>query len=235
MVAIPAILRSGGGGRIKAQPAAEDAFAAAMRHSRRVRAYRRLIPLICVGLVVGPMLWSIVAPLARTNANVTVGAVSISGTRIRMDAPKLSGFNKDQRGYEVTARDAVQDLKTPSVVELNQLAGRMEQEPNSFLRVTAIWGRFDQTIDKLDLKGEVRVRSDKGHEADLRSARVDTKSGDIDSREPVEVRSKTGTINADSMILRENGKYVMFEGRVRSVFVPEQAEPEQQKTETKQP
>jgi lipopolysaccharide export system protein LptC len=237
MAAIPAIFRFGRGGSAKAQPkavgaAADDAFAAAMRHSGRVRMYRRVIPLICIGLVVGPVLWSVVAPLARTASNVTVGAVSISGTRIRMDAPKLSGFNKDPKASEVTARDAVQDIKTPSVVELNKLAGRMEQETNSFMRVTAEWGRFDQTADKLDLKGDVKVRTDKGHEADLKSARVDTKSGDIVSQEAVEVRSKSGIINADSMVLKDNGKYVMFQGRVRSVFTPEEAEAEAQPQQT---
>jgi lipopolysaccharide export system protein LptC len=245
MVAIPAIFRFRRGGRDKAQPTAvdagsdiartDDAFDDALRHSRRVRFYRKAIPLICIGLVVGPVLWSVVAPLARTASNVTVGAVSISGTRIRMDAPKLSGFNKDQKAYEVTARDAVQDLKTPSVVELNKLTGRMEQETNSFMRVTAEWGRFDQTADKLDLKGDVKVRTDKGQEADLKSARIDTKSGDIVSQEAVEVRSRSGTINADSMMLKDNGKYVMFEGRVRSVFTPEEAEAQPQQSETKKP
>jgi lipopolysaccharide export system protein LptC len=230
MLASPAIARFWSGRRPSlAKPAAagvrlDDAFRAAMRHSRRVRFLRRAIPTACVLLIVGPSLWNVVAPFATTAANVTVGAVSISGTRIRMDAPKLSGFKKDQKSYEVTARDAVQDLKSPNVVELNKVAGRMEQEANSFVRVTADWGKFDQSSDKLDLKGDVRVRHDKGYEADLRSARVDVKSGDIDTTEPVEIRSRSGTVNADSMILRDNGKHVVFTGRVRSVFVTEEAE-----------
>ncbi len=239
MLASPAIARFWSSRRAPAaSPAAsadqlDDAFRAALRHSRRVRLLRKLIPAACVLAIVGPFLWNVVAPLARTAANVSVGAVSISGTRIRMDAPKLSGFKKDQKSYEVTARDAVQDLKSPNVVELNNLTGRMEQEANSFVRVTADWGRFDQNIDKLDLKGSVRVRHDKGYEADLRSARVDVKSGDIDTSEPVEIRSKSGTINADSMILRDNGKHVVFSGRVRSVFVIEEADGEEPQAEVK--
>jgi lipopolysaccharide export system protein LptC len=230
MLASPAIARFWSGRRAPAaQPVAvgavlDDAFKAARRHSRRVRFLRKAIPAACMFAIVGPFLWNVVAPFATTAANVTVGAVSISGTRIRMDAPKLSGFKKDQKSYEVTARDAVQDLKSPNVVELNKVTGRMEQEANSFVRVTADWGRFDQAGDKLDLKGDVKVRHDKGYEADLRSARVDVKSGDIDTSEPVEIRSKSGTVNADSMILRDNGKHVVFTGRVRSVFVTEEAE-----------
>jgi lipopolysaccharide export system protein LptC len=233
-VAIPAFMRLGKGGTGQAQPMAEDAFAAAMRHSRRVRAYRRGIPVLCVGLIIGPILWNVVAPFARTVNNVTVGAISVEGTRIRMDAPKLSGFKKDQKSYEVTANDAVQDIKVPGVVELNRVSGRMEQDTNSFARVTADWGRFDQSADRLDLKGSVKVRTDKGQEADLKSARVDVKSGDILTQEPVEIRSKSGTINADSMILRDNGKHAVFEGRVRSVFVTEEVGEQPQQAERRQ-
>jgi lipopolysaccharide export system protein LptC len=202
---------------------AEDAYAAAHRHSRRVRALRRAIPVACALGLVLPVLWGIVAPYARTVPDVQVGAVSITGTKIRMDAPKLSGFKKDQKAYEVTAREALQDIKVPTVVELNGLNGRMEQETNSFARVTAEWGRFDQSADRLDLKGDIRVRTDKGYEADLSSARIDMKTGDVATQERVEIRSKSGTIEADSMTIRENGKHALFEGRVRSVFVHDEA------------
>jgi lipopolysaccharide export system protein LptC len=109
----------------------------------------------------------------------------------------------------------------------------MEQDTNSFARVTADWGKFDQTAERLELRGEVRVRTDKGYEADLKSARVDVKSGDIVSQEPVEVRSKSGTINADAMTIRDNGKHAVFEGRVRSVFIPEETAEAAPATETK--
>jgi lipopolysaccharide export system protein LptC len=195
------------------------AFVAAMRHSRRVRFLRKAIPLACIGGVLGPILWGVIAPLARTVPDVKVGAISVSGTKIKMESPKLSGFKKDQKSYELTALEAIQDIKQPTVVELNKLNGRMEQDKNSFARLTADWGRFDQTADKLDLKGSVRLRTDNGYEADLTSARVDMKSGDISSQEPVEIRSKAGSINADRMLIRENGKHSVFEGRVKSVFI----------------
>jgi lipopolysaccharide export system protein LptC len=200
-----------------------DAYDAALRHSRRVRFLRKAIPVACASGLVLPVLWGILSPYARTVPDVQVGAVSIQGTRIRMDSPKLSGFKKDQKAYEVTAREALQDIKLPTVVELNNLNGRMEQETNSFARLTAEWGRFDQTADRLDLKGDIRLRTDKGYEADLLSARVDMKSGDIATQERVEIRSRNGTIEAGSMVVRDNGKHALFEGRVRSVFIHDEA------------
>jgi lipopolysaccharide export system protein LptC len=211
--------RKGAGRASHAADAGRNSYATALAHSRRVRFFRKAIPVLCVVGLIGPFLWSMISPFARTVPDVSVGAVSISGSKIRMESPKLSGFRKDQRAYELTATDALQDIKQPTVVELNALVGRMEQEANSFVRVTADWGRLDQSADRLDIKGSIRIRSDRGYEADLQSARVDMKSGDVNSQEPVEIRSKTGTINADTMIIRENGKVSVFEGRVRSVFI----------------
>jgi lipopolysaccharide export system protein LptC len=116
----------------------------------------------------------------------------------------------------------VQDLKVPSVIELIELQARMEQERNSFARLTANWGRYDQTADKLDLKGTVRVRTDTGYEADMQSAQVQMKLGTVVTNEPVDVRSRTGTISAERMEIMDSGKKIVFEGRVRSLFITEE-------------
>ncbi len=53
----------------------------------------------------------------------------------------------------------MQDIKTPTIVELNKLTSRLEQDSHKFARLSADWGRFDQSADNLDLKGNVRVRT----------------------------------------------------------------------------
>jgi lipopolysaccharide export system protein LptC len=203
---------AGGGGM-------DAAYAAALRHSRRVRFLRKAIPVFCLGCIVAPAAWSFIAPLTRTGPEISITKATVSGTKITMDAPKLSGFKKDNKAYDMVAESATQDLKTPSVVELIKLNGRMEQAKNSFARVTADWGRFDQTANRLDLKGSVRVRTDEGYEVDLDSALVDMKSGDMKSLEPVSARSASGSVTADKVEVRENGKHIVFEGRVRSSFI----------------
>jgi len=198
---------------------APDAYRAAMRHSRRVRLLRRAIPAFCLAAIAGPVAWGIVSPFARVGMDVTVGPVSMSGTKVTMEQPKLSGFKKDGKAYEVTADQAIQDIKTPTIVELRKLTSRMEQDAKKYARVTADWGRFDQTADSLDLKGTVRVRTDNGYEADMLSAKVNVKTGDVVSVEPVVVRSLNATVSADRAQVRDNGRHAVFEGRVRSVFV----------------
>jgi lipopolysaccharide export system protein LptC len=195
------------------------AYDTAMRHSRKVRFLRRFIPVACVAGLVGPIAWGVISPFARSIPDVKVGAISVSGSKITMESPRLSGFKKDQKSYEVTAFEAIQDIKQPTVIELNKLTARMEQEKNSFARLTSDWGKMDQTAERLDLKGNVRVRTDNGYEVDMLSARVNMKTGDVVSTEPVVVRSQTGTISADQVEVKDNGKHTIFEGRVRSIFI----------------
>jgi lipopolysaccharide export system protein LptC len=149
-----------------------------------------------------------------------MSGVSVSGTKVIMESPKLSGFKRDQKSYEITADQAIQDIKVQSVVELKKLVARMEQEKNSFARLSSDWGRLDQTADRLDLKGNVRVKTDTGYEVDMESAVVNVKLGDVTSTEPVKVRSKSATISADSLEVKDNGKLVVFTGRVQSILTP---------------
>jgi lipopolysaccharide export system protein LptC len=194
-----------------AMPANDGTYDTAMRHSRRVRFLRKAIPVTCMAAVIGPIAWGVVAPFARSAADVKIGPISVSGSKVK----------KDNKAYEVTAYQAIQDLKQPSVVELNKLTARLEQDERKFVRLTSDWGRMDQTADRLDLKGNVRLRTDTGYEADMLSARVSMKTGDVSSTEPVTVRSLTGTISADSVEVRDNGKHAIFEGRVRSILIPQ--------------
>ncbi len=217
-----------------ARPADDVAFEAALRHSRRVRFLRKAIPAFCIAAVAGPVAWGIVSPFARVGLDVQVGPVSMAGTKVTMESPKLSGFKKDGKAYEVSAQQAVQDIKTPTIVELNKLTSRLEQDAKKYARLSADWGRFDQSADNLDLKGNVRVRTDNGYEADLLSAKVNVKTGDVMSTEPVTVRSVNATVTADRAEVRENGRHVVFEGRVRSTFTQADApaSPETTKTST---
>jgi lipopolysaccharide export system protein LptC len=196
-----------------------DAFAVAARHTRRVRFFRRGIPVGCVAVIAISVTWAVFAPYTRSIANVAVGQVSVSGSRVTMEAPKLSGFRKDLKAFEVTAREAVQDIKMPTIIELQDLNARLETDPRQFARLQANQGVFDTAAEKLDLKGDVRVRMDDGgHRIDMRSARIDMKTGNVDSSEPVKVDSGNGTIEADTVQVRQNGKHIVFEGRVRSTF-----------------
>ncbi|HSP25219.1 MAG TPA: LPS export ABC transporter periplasmic protein LptC [Saliniramus sp.] len=189
-----------------------------MRHSRRVRFLKRAIPLgafLAVALVVGITFFN---PFASIGG-LTLGPVSVSGTRVVMDNPRLTGSQGEARPYEVTAQEASQDVREPHLVDLLELRARLTLDAGGDVaRVEAATGRFDTQAELLELTRDVRVISTSGYTIDLRSASIDFKTGNVTSPDPVRVEFESGTIEADGMNVVENGKVVSFEGNVRSVL-----------------
>ena len=97
----------------------EPLFRRASRHSRRVRILRIAIPVAVVAGLLMVTLSTWLNPL-RILARLPVdfGSLVISGTKITMAQPKLSGYTRDSRWYELTAQSAEQDITRPEIVEL---------------------------------------------------------------------------------------------------------------------
>ena len=191
----------------------------ALRHSEHVRLLRRVIPaasgLAALGIA-GVVLYD---PLAGTMPSVSVGPVSVSGTRVTMENPRLSGFRKGERGYEVTAAAAHQDVRKPALVELQAMKGHLAMDDRGGrTHLEARAGLFDSGQESLRLEEDIRLWTDRGEEVRLKSAAVDFKAGRVTSSDPVTVAVPSGTLSADSLDVVENGRVVSFVGNVRAVF-----------------
>ena len=210
---------------VEAQPNGGQAVAAArtraharaVRNSGRVRALRRLIPLAAGGAVAA-LLAYLFNPFGAALPGVSVGPVTLSGTKVRMESPRLSGFRKGTRGYEVTADAALQDVRKPSLIELERMRGHITtDDQGGIARLSAASGLFDTAREALDLKTDIRIWTDRGEEARLRSAAVAFKTGSVTSTEPVSVTTPRGTVAADGLDVVENGRRISFIGNVRVV------------------
>lgn len=198
-------------------PARTRAHARALSHSGRVRRLRRLIPLAAGGSIAA-LLVALFNPFAASLPGVSVGPVTLAGTKVRMESPRLSGFRKGARGYEVTAAAALQDVRKPGLIELEQMRGHIAtDEQGGIARLSAATGLFDTGREALDLKTDIRIWTGKGEEARLRSAAVAFKTGSVTSREPVFVATTGGTVEADGLDVVENGKVISFIGNVHVV------------------
>lgn len=196
------------------------AYAQARRHSRWVRWLKRAIPLgavVGIGLVLAA---AFLNPFGHLGG-LTLGPLSLSGTKVTMENPKLTGFRKDTRPYEVTATAAMQDVRKPNVIELKDLKARVTMDDKGSLAwLEAAFGLFDTQKEQLELKQDVHVKTDGGQDAKLTSASIDFKAGTVVSREPVIVTFPGGTIEADALDVSDNGKVMVFDGRVRTLFEP---------------
>lgn len=194
------------------------AYARARRHSRTVRVLKFAIPAGAAVAIATVLAIAVFDPFGRLGG-LSVGPVRLSGTKLTMESPRLTGFRKDSRGYEVTATTATQDVRRPTVVELTDMRARLATDDGGGMaHVEADTGVFDTQNERLDLKQNVKVRTDAGQEVLLRSATVDFKAGVVRSREPVAVKFPGGTIDADSLDVQDHGKVMTFTGRVRTVF-----------------
>ncbi len=198
------------------------AHARAYRHSGRVRAMRRLIPVVAGGAV-ALLLAYLFHPFAAPVPGVSGGPVTLAGSKVRRENPRLSGFRQGTRGYEVTADAALQDVRKPSQIELQQMRGHIAtDDQGGIARLSATSGLFDTAREALDLKDDIRIWTDKGEEARLRSAAVAFKTGSISSQEPVTVSSPRANVKADTLDVVENGKRISFIGNVHVVIANEE-------------
>lgn len=201
-----------------APPPRARAYAQAQRHSRRVRRLRWLIPIgavIGIGLVVAV---SVLDPLGRFKG-LSLEAIQLSGTKVTMVAPRLTGQRNNGRGYELTAKAAEQDVRKPGYVELREMDGRVVMDDSgNRAHIKAGFGIFNTAQEQLELSDKVHVRTDVGQEIFMRSASVDFKAGTVVSKEPVSITLTNATVDADTMSVADNGLTMSFVGRVRATF-----------------
>lgn len=196
----------------------------ARRHSAQVRTLRRVIPLTAGLAVLGLAAVVLWGPLSGSIPNVSIGPISVSGTKVTMENPRLSGFRKGERGYEVIADAAQQDVRKPSIIELQAMKGHVAtDDKGGRAYLQAQGGVFDSTREMLSLENDIRLSTDKGEEVLLSVATVDFKAGSLRSPKSVTVTTPSASIVADTLDVVENGRVISFVGGVHAVFHGEEA------------
>jgi lipopolysaccharide export system protein LptC len=172
---------------------------------------------VAVLLVGGVAFTALVKPLrVLSNANVDVGSLVVSGTKIMMQQPRLAGFTRDNRRYNMIAQAAAQDLTKPDMVELHGINATMEMKDGAVFETVAKDGLYNTKTEQLTLTQNIVVTSSSGYQAFLNEAVIDVRAGKIVSEKPVEVKTATWTINANGMEVGESGDLMRFD---RGVFV----------------
>lgn len=142
------------------------------------------------------------------------GKIVVSGTRITMQAPKLSGYTKDHRWYEVSAEGATQDITKPDFIELAEVRAKIETQDKSTIFISSKAGLYNRKTSLLTLKTNVLLRSTAGYEMHLEEATIDTGKGEVVSEKPVSVFTKDTTLISDRFEVENSGDVVRFIGGV---------------------
>src|SRR5258708_22335511 len=164
------------------QAGMEARFAIAARHSRMVRVLRIAVPAAVILAMAAIVAVSIFNPfrLLLPKLPVDIGNLVVSGTKITMESPHLSGYTPDQRPYEVWAKTATQDVTDPDHVDLRALRAKVLMEDQSTtVTLYAQNGLMDTKQQLLDLHKDIFLQTSTGYEARLSQAFVDIGKGTV--------------------------------------------------------
>ncbi len=190
------------------------AFRAAMRHSRHVRIMRVGIPVLIVAFAAAFGAYRWFDPMrALARLPIAADGMVISGTKIIMQQPRLTGYTKDERPYTMIARTAAKELTNPDALELEDIRTTITMQDGRDVVVTARDGFYDGKTEMLRLKNNVVVSSAE-YEVMLHEALINVRAGTVVSEQPVVVNMLQGTISANRIEVGGSGEVIRFEGGV---------------------
>jgi lipopolysaccharide export system protein LptC len=201
----------------RAVPGRSRAFRSAARHSARVRWLRRLVVAGALATSVGVVWYSWFRTRDVGDAHFSLDGIGISGDKVTMERPRLTGVRRDGRPYEVTADSGVQNPRDPNRTDLTHLDARLRLSDEGETRVLGDHGLYDSTAQTLDLAGHVHVKG-ATYDLAMQSAAMNFKTNALSSGEPVRLDFNGGWVSSDKMAMTENGEQIIFLGNVQSQF-----------------
>lgn len=196
----------------------EKLFRRAARHSRLIRILRVTVPtaaVVCCAALVGIAYFN---PFKTPNIALDKGNLVVTGHKVAMEQPRLTGYTKDRLPYELTARLAAQDLAKPGVLELNDLKANVQTKAQGKIELSAKTGIYTVKADQLQLVDNILVQTAVGYEAHLEQALIDMKKGTVVSDRPVRAKFPQGTIVSNRLEISESGAVILFSEGVQTIF-----------------
>ncbi len=200
------------------RPARRRAFAAARRHSRRVRLLRVLLPV--AGLL------TVAAFVVKTHlalpGDIDLSAASLSVARnsIIMARPHLTGFDGDRREYSLLADRAIQPLNSPGQVRIEEIEAKVIAAGQGPTSIKAVAGDYDHEKSTLQLFGAIAVDSAEGYRLRMTDANVDFGASTMVSENPVSIGYADSEITGERLSVSDGGGLIVIEGNVRTVLMP---------------
>ncbi|CAN2535263.1 hypothetical+protein [Methylocapsa aurea] len=195
-----------------------DAIPQARRHSLRVAKLRRWLlwgsGAILTAVAVGVAFHS----LRFLPADLRFSRIATQGTRITIESPKLVGYSKDGRPYELRARTGIQDIAKPDVFELEQLEVHFQSDTESNVVLTAENGLYDAKKDRANLSGGARIFDGKHYDLRSEAAVIDFRGNVVTSDQPTRLTLDKSVVTSNSVEFSQNERRATFSGAVHTTL-----------------
>jgi LPS export ABC transporter protein LptC len=137
----------------------------------------------------------------------------ISGTQSR-----ISGVDKDNLPFEISAAKGVQDKVSSTLVHLEDVTGVFQRANEKRINLASDVARYDTKTKSMDMQGNVVFEDPGRYKAQMDKANINLDEKTLVSQSPVHVDMATGTVDADSLEIMDNGKRSLFKGHVKARF-----------------
>jgi lipopolysaccharide export system protein LptC len=145
--------------------------------------------------------------------------ISKPAEQVTVSQSTITGFDKNNRPYALTAQSAVQDKDVPNKVHLETVSGESQRSNGEAMKMRADTGLYDTSTKNLVLKGAVEIASQGRFTAHMDTAHVAVKENKLVSYSPVTVDlSGGGTIKAQALQITNDGDNILFFDGVRAEF-----------------
>ncbi len=150
----------------------------------------------------------------------SIGDTVISGGKLIMNNPVMTGPVGESSSYSVTAARAVQDLSVPSVIRLEDIVADFPMTGTETALLDALSGIYNRDEDFLVLDQPFTVTTESGMTARLMDANIDIDAGWLKTEKPVNIETRQGRIVAESLHMIDNGAEIIFEHDVNMTLNP---------------
>ncbi|MCZ4090544.1 MULTISPECIES: LPS export ABC transporter periplasmic protein LptC [Sinorhizobium] len=190
-----------------------DAYASAARHSALVRRLKVVLPL--AASVIAMIFVAVSFVRAFLPEELQLETATIEDGKIVMQNPAISGRNKQDISYSMKAQRALQDIANPDLITLETIHAEMPVNETLIATVDAASGIYDRGANTLDMNAPFTISMNNGVNADFQSAYLDINAGEMETKRPIAISMKGGSIIAQTLRMTDKGRIVTFEGMVR--------------------
>src|SRR5262249_1460348 len=129
--------------------------------------------------------------------HLTFSSIDTVDADLRMNSPRLTGRDEEDRPYTVTANSAIPHKKDSNRYHLDTLDRDITVSDGSWVNLSAPSGLYDRGLRQLELFGPVALHDNNGYEVHAKSALVDLAGSSVVTNEPVEMQGPGGWLTAD--------------------------------------
>jgi lipopolysaccharide export system protein LptC len=182
------------------------------QRSRRIVFYRKALPWTMLAIVVAVAAWVALRAYLSARQLDVAGATSA----IHMTNPKFYGRDSEGRSFQLSAKDAVRDVKNNNLVTLTQPGMMLDSGGKQPVKVAGGRGVYREDTKMLQLDQGVVLQDGRGSVFHSAEASVDTRAGVVNGQKDVNGIGPLGRVAASSYAVYENGGRVTFSGDVKT-------------------